>query len=326
MRNPTQADVARMAGVSRGLVSLALAGRPGVSSATRRRIQDAADRLGYSRDLSAASLATGSSPVLGIILPNLRNPFFETVVSYLSVAAERVGWLPLVGTASDDTRREEAVLRRFREFRAVGVVVVSPVGDLELLAALSGPTSPLVLLGAENQSGVVPCVHVDEDAAAQLIVEHLGSQGVRRVVSLAEECGSGMVWVLRRRAALIAACQSAGIECVPAIVERGEAVVPILARFIDDAQTDVGVVAHNDAVALNALSVLRSVGLESRQWIPVVGFDDTHLASRPEFDLTSVNQQPGALVDIALDMVAGAVRGLDHTVEPRLVIRSSSKR
>lgn len=91
MRNPTQTDVARMAGVSRGLVSLALAGRPGVSSATRRRLQDAADRLGYSRDLSAASLATGSSPVLGIILPNLRNPFFETVVSYLSVAAERVG-------------------------------------------------------------------------------------------------------------------------------------------------------------------------------------------------------------------------------------------
>lgn len=71
MRNPTQTDVARMAGVSRGLVSLALAGRPGVSSATRRRIQDAADRLGYSRDLSAASLATGSSPVLGIILPQL---------------------------------------------------------------------------------------------------------------------------------------------------------------------------------------------------------------------------------------------------------------
>jgi periplasmic binding protein and sugar binding domain of the lacI family protein len=263
---------------------------------------------------------------LGIILPNLRNPFFETVVSYLSVAAERVGWLPLVGTASDDTRHEEAVLRRFREFRAVGVIVVSPVGDLESLAALSGPTSPLVLLGAENQSGVVPCVHVDEDTAAQLIVEHLGSQGVRRVVSLAEECGSGMVWVLRRRAALIAACQSAGIECVPAIVERGEAVAPILARFIDDAQTDVGVVAHNDVVALDALSVLRSVGLESRRWIPVVGFDDTHLASRPEFDLTSVNQQPGALVDVALDMVAGAVRGLDHTVEPRLVVRSSSKR
>ena len=152
MRNPTQTDVARMAGVSRGLVSLALAGRPGVSSATRRRLQDAADRLGYSRDLSAASLATGSSPVLGIILPNLRNPFFETVVSYLSVAAERVGWLPLVGTASDDTRHEEAVLRRFREFRAVGVIVVSPVGDLESLAALSGPTSPLVLLGAENRS------------------------------------------------------------------------------------------------------------------------------------------------------------------------------
>ncbi|GAE76148.1 transcriptional regulator of the myo-inositol catabolic operon [Cutibacterium acnes JCM 18918] len=78
-----------------------------------------------------------------------------------------------MGTASDDTRHEEAVLRRFREFRAVGVIVVSPVGDLESLAALSGPTSPLVLLGAENQSGVVPCVHVDEDTAAQLIVEHL---------------------------------------------------------------------------------------------------------------------------------------------------------
>ncbi|GAE73071.1 transcriptional regulator of the myo-inositol catabolic operon [Cutibacterium acnes JCM 18916] len=70
-----------------------------------------------------------------------------------------------MGTASDDTRHEEAVLRRFREFRAVGVIVVSPVGDLESLAALSGPTSPLVLLGAENQSGVVPCVHVDEDTA-----------------------------------------------------------------------------------------------------------------------------------------------------------------
>ena len=82
-KNPTQSDVARLAGVSRGLVSLALSGSPMVAEDSRRRILAAAEELGYTRDLGAATLAAGRSQVLGVVLPDLRNPFFEDLIDAL---------------------------------------------------------------------------------------------------------------------------------------------------------------------------------------------------------------------------------------------------
>ena len=87
----TQSDVARAAGVSRSLVSLALSGSPKVAAGTRERIEEVAASLGYRVNVSASSLARKRSTIIGLVLPNLRNAFFEQVAACLGRAAARRG-------------------------------------------------------------------------------------------------------------------------------------------------------------------------------------------------------------------------------------------
>ncbi|WP_146206017.1 LacI family DNA-binding transcriptional regulator, partial [Propionibacterium freudenreichii] len=199
--DPTQRDVARAAGVSRGLVSLALSGSSLVADDTRERIVQVAHELGYTRNLGAASLASKRSPVVGVVLPDLRNPFFESVVDNLQHEADGLGLLPLVATSADDRSRETTVLQRFRELRAAGIVMVSPVEGPEAFTRI-GSQLPLVLIGAALAGDGFDSVHVDEDAAAALIVEHLRGHGWRRIVAVSFVSGLGEVWVAHRHRAL----------------------------------------------------------------------------------------------------------------------------
>ena len=114
-RAATQSDIARAAGVSRSLVSLALSGSPRVAADTRRRIREAAASLGYRVNVSASSLARRSSTIIGLVLPNLRNAFFEQVAACLGRAAARRGLTLFVTVGSDQPevlhRAIESLLR-----------------------------------------------------------------------------------------------------------------------------------------------------------------------------------------------------------------------
>jgi DNA-binding LacI/PurR family transcriptional regulator len=346
-QDPTQSDVARVAGVSRGLVSLALSGSPSVAPATRERIVKAADRLGYTRNLGAASLAARRSSVMGVVLPDLRNPFFENIVESLQVEAEAAGLLPLIATVSDDQMREAAVLRRLRELRVAGVVVVSPVQSLDDLAR-AARAMRMVLVGADAAEGSLDSVHVDEAAAARLIVGHARERGRRRVVALAEATGPGEVWVRLRRGALAQAAHDAGLSFEAMRAGEGHTVSQCLHELLregaggergNDARTsreadrlhDVLVAGHNDLIAMDALAALRALGLTPGPDVGVVGFDDTHLARRPEFDITSVSQDDAALARLAVaaltDRKSGVPadsKGREWVVAPLMSVRSSS--
>lgn len=299
-RNPTQADVARAANVSRGLVSLALAGSPLVAADTRVRIEQAARELGYTRNLGAASLASNGSPIVGVVLPDLRNPFFESVVDNLQHEADALGLLPLVATASDDRSRETTVLQRFRELRASGIVMVSPVEGPEAFTRI-GSGQPLVLIGAALAGPGFDSVHVDEDAAAKLIVDHLRVRGWERIVAVSVISGLGEVWIQHRRAALVRAASAAGMPLESLELSRGEALASQLGALLDAREGQrLAVVTHNDLTAADVLTFVRAQGLRPGTDLAVTGFDDTHMARRPEFDITSVSQDNAELARLAM--------------------------
>ncbi|WP_228489146.1 LacI family DNA-binding transcriptional regulator [Raineyella fluvialis] len=287
-RNPTQSDVARAVGVSRGLVSMALSGSPAVAEETRERILRVARELGYTRDLGAASLAARRSRVLGVVLPDLRNPFLEGIVSALQDEAESRGLVSLVATASDDVGRELTILRRFHELRVAGVVMVSPVQPPEGLER-AGELMPLVLIGADGPWRSLDSVHVDEDAAARLIVDHVRERGWTSLISLSERKGPGEVWIQRRQVALSRAAAAVGLPFDAVAIDGDAAISAALLDHLHPGAR-LAVAAHNDLVAIDALTAVRAMGLVPGTDVGVVGFDDTHLARRPEFDITSVSQ------------------------------------
>ena len=179
-RAVTQEQVAREAGVSRGLVSMALAGSPRVAQATRDHILGTAARLGYRVNRSAAALASGRSGLIGLVLPDLRNPFFDFIAHALQVAAREQG-LTLVITLATQVGDGEGAVDTMLAMQLEGLVLVSPAMPDPVIRALGRETA-VCLIGRTSAGGRVDTVRLDEEAAALVVVDHLLGAGTQDLV------------------------------------------------------------------------------------------------------------------------------------------------
>jgi len=148
----TQSDVARAAGVSRSLVSLALSGSPKVAAGTRERIEEVAASLGYRVNVSASSLARKRSTIIGLVLPNLRNAFFEQIAACLGRAAARRGLTLFVTVGSDQSEVLHQAVESLLGVRVAGIIFVSPWLPGEDLVAI-GEEVPVCVIGRRRPGG-----------------------------------------------------------------------------------------------------------------------------------------------------------------------------
>lgn len=283
-RAVTQTDVAREAGVSRGLVSLALAGSPLVADATREHIEQTARRLGYRVNRTASSLASGRTGLIGLVLPDLRNPFFDFIADALRAAAREAGFrlLIVVGRAAEDAAE---AIDTLVSMRVEGVVLVSSAMSDERIRVLA-ETIPVCVIGRQSAGGLVDTVRLDERAAARAVVAHLAEAGAQALLYLAPRPEDDPN-AEERGCALAHAAEASGLP-FEILTRNSLGAVPLedeIARAVA-ALGRVGVVAHNDVVALDASAAIAASGV----WVPLVSYDDTYLARFPEFSLTSVEQ------------------------------------
>lgn len=182
-RRPTLADVARAVGVSVGAVSVAINGRPGVSDELRRTIQETAERLGYSPNRSAVALRTHRSGLVGLLIRNLRNPFFLDVAEGFERECAERGSEVVIGSSHYDPGRELALVHAFAD-RAVDALALAPIGGGRAAQAWKAATgAPIVLLNSVMYAPDVAAlrVHSDGAAASDGAVDHLVGLGHRRI-------------------------------------------------------------------------------------------------------------------------------------------------
>ncbi|WP_172120336.1 LacI family DNA-binding transcriptional regulator [Actinomyces faecalis] len=300
-RAVTQAEVAQEAGVSRGLVSMALAGSSRVAPTTRNHILATAQRLGYRVNRSAAALASGHSGLLGLVLPDLRNPFFDYIAHCLQEAARQAGLTLIIAIASgspDDDGAGRQALEALLAMQLEGLVLVSPAMSDAAIRALGEETS-VCLVGRASAGGATDTVRLDEAAAASAVVAHLREAGADSLVYLTPPRHEDPNAVERGEALRHAAVQAdTELETVVAGAQSSSGLRQALQRAWDRG-FHPGVVAHNDVVALDALAVLRGSAL----WVPLVSYDDTYLARREEFSITSVEQPAETMARDAIRFV-----------------------
>lgn len=327
-------DVAARAGVSVGTVSNVL-NRPGkVSPATVERVQRAVAELGFVRNEAARQLRAGQSHSIGLIVLDVRNPFFTDVARGAEDRAAEGSLSVLLGNSDEKPQREAAYLELFQEQRVHGVLI-SPLGeDLGPLRALRERGTPTVLVDRQDGEQEFSSVSVDDVAGGYLAVRHLLDLGRRRIAFVGGPRSIRQVADrLRGAQAAVDEVHGASLELVDAdglTVLHGRAVGEALRDRPAFARPEA-VFAANDLLAVGILQALTMLGaVRVPQDIALIGYDDIDFAAAAVVPLSSI-RQPSALigstaVELLLREAAGGADAAREQIvfQPELVVRAST--
>jgi LacI family transcriptional regulator len=294
-------DVARAAGVSPSTVSRALSMSELVNPATRDRVRRAADRLGYRPNRAARGLITGRTGNLGLIVPDLANPFFPAIVKGIQARARQLDYAVFLADTDEDAAAEPGLVRALAK-QVDGMVLCSPrMREADLIAVSAETTLVLV----NRRVGALPALTLDNAGGMRQAIAHLQALHHRRVAWVG---GPRDSWSNReRRRALKAATAAAGMELVDAgnVAPRYEGGVAAADLVVAAGVT--AVIAYNDLVALGLLSRLRARGIAVPGRISVIGTDDIPLSGMASPALTTValpQEQAGReSVDLLLSLL-----------------------
>lgn len=319
-RRPVLADVAHAVGVSAMTVSNVLNGRPGASEETRRRVRTAAQRLGYTPNRAAQSLAKGRTSVMGLVVHDLTVQYATELVSGVADDLAESGCELLISATYQDASREAERIGRLARGSVDALILVAPVFGDESVAALEVFTAPVVVLDPRRASTCEhPNVVVDNYGGARSGTEHLLGLGHRRIGFIGGDT-SFESSAQRQEGHLDAVCLSDADTDPELVVDADfswfggfEAGHRLLA--LEDRPT--ALMAACDVAALGAIDAARALGLSVPGDLSVVGFDDVPSASQSFPKLTTVRQPLREMGAASARMALGLARG--HELPTRRV-------
>jgi LacI family transcriptional regulator len=316
-------EVAEAAGTSISTVSRAFHMPDLVRPRTRERVLATAARLGYAPNRAARGLITGRTGNLGLIVPDIANPFFPALVKAAQARARARDYSVFLADTEEDPETEAQLIRAMAK-QVDGVIACSPRMSESRLRELADVTS-LVLVN--RRSPGVPSVWVDMGGGMRQAVEHLHALGHGACVYLA---GPRSSWSNRQRQnALTASAERLGMRTT--IIGPYEPSYDAGVRAADEAlaESPTAVVAFNDLIALGVLARLADRGVAVPGDVSVVGFDDIHMARIASPPLTTVAAPTELVGRAAVDLLLGPREApgngrLAREIKTELRVRSST--
>ncbi|HEY9132167.1 MAG TPA: LacI family DNA-binding transcriptional regulator [Dyella sp.] len=336
-RKVTLTDIAAGCGVSRATVSLVLRGSPLVNKHTRARVEEELRRQGYIYNRAAANLRRRTSSSIALVINELGNPFFAEFAAGVDETLGAAGFVTLLGSTSESTDREQAVLGSLIE-HGPGGIILSPAEGSEASRVLStvGPQMPVLLFNRELGGSLPEYAHwdrlmLDNQRGARVATEHLIAQGHRHIAFFGGHNDSSSC--SQRYAGYLQAMQAADlpiaehwrVQTAPTRVDAAHRCNELFRA--DPAPT--AAVCYNDAVALGLMLGLAQRGLQAGHDFAVTGFDDIAEAAFSMPPLTTLATNPRARGRQAAQLLLARLRNpqadASTTTAPvQLVVRESS--
>jgi len=285
-------DVAQDAGVSPTTVSRYLNHRIELPPATSARIDAAIARLDYRPNLLAKRLSTGKSEAVGLVTPEIREPFFAELASAFEDEADRHGYTVFISSTRSDRKREIASLERLHDRHIDGLVLMTNTPDDGTLARLIGKRKNVVILDEDIPGVTAPRLFVENRAGAQLATRHLIEAGHSRIAYLGGP--HGLFSVVERHEGFQQAMAEAGLPVRPDYVALG-GFDPELARattlkFLALPEPPTAIFASSDYLAIGAVMGLRDAGVSVPDDVSLIGFDDMPFGAMLTPPLTAIRQ------------------------------------
>ncbi|WP_232632031.1 LacI family DNA-binding transcriptional regulator [Methylobacterium sp. Leaf118] len=320
-------DVARAAGVSTATVSRAL-GRGPVSEAVRAQVEAAVRATGYRPNLSARRLRSKSAQTIGLIVADIRNPFFTAVSRAVEDAAYAAGMRVILCNTDEDPDREAMYLRLMEEERVTGVIFAPTKTTADALTegSLGFPT---VFIDRSGLPGTHDSVVLDNPAAAGALVDHLVAQGYARIGGL---FGSTSSTARERRAGYEAAMARHGLPALArAVAPNAAAAEAEAVRWLGQGDRPEALILSNGLILMGAVRAARHLGLAMPADLALAGFDNEPWTDLVEPGLTVIEQPVAEIGAQAMRLLFARIESPSQPVRKvilsgRTVLRGSTRR
>lgn len=300
-----------------------MSNNPSVNEDMAARVRAAAKELGYQPSASAKGLASGKTSTVGVVVPNLANPYFADVIKSVTLEANAANYRILISDSNEDEGRE-ADLTSAMQRDCDGVILVSPRMDSGALRVLSRHRTPLVMVNRAEPGIAVPSVSVDNYTAMMAMMAHLMKLGHKRICYLA---GPALAWQEQERLRAVRQAETFGAQV--AVVEAGGTsdagykAVPAALKT-----NSTALACFNDLVAFGALARLNEEGISVPGDMSLTGFDDIPFAKYCDPSLTTASSPQGDLGRLAWQLMADRLSSGEtanaEPLEAPIVVRAST--
>jgi DNA-binding LacI/PurR family transcriptional regulator len=333
VRKPTIADVARAAGVRKGLVSFALNDQPGVAVDTRDRILAVASDLGWRPSLSARSLSTRTSFALGLVIRRAAevigaDPFFPSFIAGVESVLSVEGRALVLSVVPDRAAELSTYRTLAADKRVDGVFLTDLRHSDERFALIDELGLPAVALGHPSRNVRFPFVELDDTSGIQAAVEHLVALGHTRIGHVAGD--PAMIHGGRRRESFDDAMQNAGLDS-SLVIETNFSVsegADATRRLLEATHPPTAIVFANDPMAIAGLGVAQQRGLRVPADLSITGFDGTDISAYVFPALTTITSDPVEWGRVAartlLDQIATGTAATMALPPAQLLVREST--
>lgn len=323
-------DVARIVGVDQSLVSRVVNGDPKASAspATRRRILDAVEQLGYRASVVARGLRMARTWTIGFLLPDFENPMYSSIVRGAESETSTRGYAIVLGTHVEGAR-EDSFARLLQQGRVDGLLAASGLlKDLFMREVAATGPGPVVVVN-RRVAGINASVVVDDRAGSRLAVQHLAELNHRMVIGL---FGPGFIdTARRRRAGFDSACRDTGVEGIALEMSSWDSAAGHAATLqaIRKFPHATGIFASTFLMGVGALSAAREAKVAVPRALSVIALHDSSLAAFLGPPLTTVAMPTEEMGRQAARLLISMVDGQParHIVvegPPLLVLRQST--
>ena len=301
-----------------------------ISDLARQRVLRAAGELDYHPNWLAKSLRSRHTDTIGLVVPDIENPFFTALVKGVEREASARGWNVVLGNSDEDISREEALVRTLVERRIDGLVVCPAAGSHAYLAPHVNRRLPIVTVNRALREFTIPAVTSDNEQGAYEAARHLLAKGRHPLALILGTPG------LSTTEARLAGCRRAarefdiGPQALRVTIGHGRTAQGFKAALecLEGMPRPRAILAFNNLMAESALMAIHARGVRCPEEVALIGFDDFRSAAALSPPLSVVEQDPVGMGARAVEVLAqmigsGQAAEVANIMPTRLVIRAS---
>lgn len=325
-------DIAKAANVSHTTVSRALSDSPLVIDETKIKIQEIAKQMGYVPNQIAKGLVTKSTKTIGLIIPNITNPFYPEVEEGIEEYANSLGFDVVICNSKMKQNREKISLTKLFSKRVDGIILGPVSDDISYVNEILPKSFPLVIVADQAHDNEHVCVYTDPVKCGFIAADYLIKIGHKRIAFVGgkEQSQITMGRLKGFRDALEANGLKESQELIRIGNEGQEAGYELTRQMLMNSILPTGIVSYNDVTALGVMQAVEDFGLKVPNSISVIGIDDISFSKIFRIELTTVRQDKQKLGQLATQLLIQKIMDPNqpceqfNELEPNLIIRKSS--